>query len=157
MEIKIRPAREEEIKDLLEFEKGIIAAERPYDETLKDGDINYYDLLELIKSSDSEVVVAETGGQLVGSGYAKIKTAHPYLKHTHFAYLGFMYVNPDFRGNGINQKILEALINWAKTRNISEIRLEVYYNNITAKQAYLKAGFKPNLLEMRVNIQNSIS
>lgn len=152
MEIKIRPAKEEELGILLEFEKGIIGTERPFDITLKDGEIHYYDLLELIRSPDSVVIVAEIDGQLVGSAYAQIRKADLYLKHTHFAYLGFMYVKPAFRGKGINQSILEALINWIKAKGISEIRLDVYDENIVAKNTYLKAGFKPIMLTMRRSI-----
>jgi len=152
MEIKVRPAKEEEIAILLEFEKGIIEAERPFDMTLKDEEIHYYDLLELIRSPGSEVVVAEVDGQLVGSGYAQIRKAEPFLKHTHFAYLGFMYVKPAFRGKGINQSLLESLMSWAKEKGISEIRLDVYDENIVAKTAYLKAGFKPILVTMRKRI-----
>jgi GNAT superfamily N-acetyltransferase len=152
MEIKIRPAQEEEINILLEFEKEIVATERPFDNTLKDGEIHYYDLLELVRSPESEVVVAVVNQRIVGSGHAQIKKADVYLKHTHFAKLGFMYVKPGFRGKGINQMILEALINWAKAKGISEIRLDVYDENIVAKNAYLKAGFKPIMLEMRKNI-----
>lgn len=152
MEITVRLAQEKEIDTLLEFEKGIVTAERPYDSTLKAGEIHYYDLLELIKSPEAEVLVAEINGEVVGSGYAKILTAKPYLKHTQFAYLGFMYVKPEFRGNGINKVILNALLNWAKEKGISEIRLEVYEENIAAKKAYTKAGFTPNLLEMRMEI-----
>ena len=152
MEIKIRPAKEEEIEILLDFEKGIIETERPFDITLKDGEIHYYDLLELIRSPESEVVVAEVDGQLVGSGYAQIRKAELFVKHTHFAYLGFMYVRPAFRGKGINQSLLEALIGWSKTKGISEIRLDVYDENIVAKNAYLKAGFKPIMLTMRRSI-----
>jgi len=152
MEIKIRPAKEEEIEILLEFEKGIVDTERPFDITLKEGEIHYYDLLELIRSPESEVAVADINGQLVGSGYAQIRKADLFLKHTHFAYLGFMYVMPSFRGKGINQLLLEALISWAKEKNISEIRLDVYDENIVAKNAYLKAGFKPIMLTMRRSI-----
>lgn len=152
MEIKIRQAQENEINILLEFEKGIIEAERPFDDTLRLGEIHYYDLLELIRSSEAEVVVAEINDQIVGSGYAKILKAKPYQKHENFAYLGFMYVEPNYRGNGINKMILESLINWAKERHISEIRLEVYDENTIAKKAYVKAGFKSNLLEMRKEI-----
>ena len=137
---------------MLEFEKGIVDTERPFDITLKDGEIHYYDLLELIRSPESEVVVAEIDGELVGSGYAQIRKADLFLKHTHFAYLGFMYVTPSFRGKGINQLLLEALITWAKAKGISEIRLDVYDENIVAKNAYLKAGFKPIILTMRRSI-----
>ena len=152
MTIITRLATPSDIDTLLAFEKGIIAAERPYDTTLREGEIHYYDLLELIRSPGSEVMVAETNGQLVGSGYAQIRKADPFLKHTHFAYLGFMYVKPAFRGKGINQSLLEALLSWAKAKGISEIRLDVYDENIVAKNAYLKAGFKPIILTMRRRI-----
>jgi ribosomal protein S18 acetylase RimI-like enzyme len=152
MEIEIRPAKEDDIETLLEFEKGIIETERPFDTTLKNGEIHYYDLVELIRSPESEVVVAEIDGQLVGSGYAQVRKADPFLKHTHFAYLGFMYVKPAFRGKGINQSLLEALISWVKSKGISEIRLDVYDENIVAKNAYSKAGFRPILLTMRKGI-----
>jgi hypothetical protein len=66
----VRHAKIEEIETLLEFEQGIVAAERPFDSTLKDGEIHYYDLAKLIESSLSAVFVAELDGELIGSGYA---------------------------------------------------------------------------------------
>lgn len=152
MELKIRQAQENEIDVLLEFEQGIVAAERPYDETLKEGEFHYYDLLELIKSAEAEVLVAAIGNQIVGSGYAKIVDAKPYQKYAKYVHLGFMYVRPEYRGQGINKLILEALTSWAKEQKISEVRLQVYDQNESAKKAYSKAGFKPNLLEMRIEI-----
>jgi ribosomal protein S18 acetylase RimI-like enzyme len=35
---------------------------------------------------------------------------------------------------------------------MTEVRLEVYEENEPAKKAYVKAGFTPNLLEMRLKI-----
>ena len=152
MEIVIRQAKPEEIDILLEFEKGIIVAERPFDNTLKEGEIHYYDLLELISSPKAELLVAEVAGELVGSGYAKILEAKNYHKHREYAYLGFMYVKPAFRGKGVNKKIIDGLFLWSKNKGLSEIRLEVYDENEAAKKAYYKLGFKPNLLEMRIEI-----
>ena len=150
--VEIRKAIESEIETLLSFEKEIIAAERPFDNTLKEGEIHYYDLIELIRAEKSEVLVAVINNEIVGSGYGKILPAEPFQKYTEYAYLGFMYVKPEFRGQGINQKILNGLINWAKSRNLTEVRLEVYDKNTKAKSSYLKAGFNPNLLEMRLEI-----
>ncbi|WP_426791515.1 GNAT family N-acetyltransferase [Sphingobacterium sp. WOUb80] len=148
----IRQAQENEINLLIKFEQGIVEAERPFDNTLKDGEIHYYDLLELIRSEEAEVLVAVVEDQLIGSGYAKLLDAKPYQKYKKYAYLGFMYVEPAYRGQGINKLILERLISWAKARNISEVRLQVYDENTIAKNAYHKVGFKPNLLEMRMEI-----
>ena len=152
MRVEIRKAVETEIEILLGFEKEIIKTERPFDETLKEGDIHYYDLIGLIRTERAEVLVAVMNDEIVGSGYAKILPAEPFQKFTEYAYLGFMYVKPAFRGQGINQKILQGLLDWAKRQNLTEARLDVYHENTKAKNAYLKAGFKPILLEMRLEI-----
>ena len=152
MVVEIRRAIEAEIETLLVFEQEIIAVERPFDNTLKEGEIHYYDLIGLIRAKRAEVLVAVVNNEIVGSGYAKTLPAEPFQKYTEYAYLGFMYVKSEFRGQGINQKILNGLIDWAKNQNLTEIRLEVYDKNTRAKNSYLKAGFKPNLLEMRLEI-----
>ena len=152
MIVEIRRAIETDIETLLVFEQEIIAVERPFDNTLKEGEIHYYDLIELIRAKRAEVLVAVVNNEIVGSGYAKILPAESFQKYTEYAYLGFMYVKPEFRGQGINQKILNGLIYWAKSQNLTEVRLEVYDKNTRAKNSYLKAGFKANLLEMRLEI-----
>jgi len=119
---------------------------------LKAGEIHYYDIIELIRGKNAEVLVAVVDHEVVGSGYAKILPAKPYLQHREYAYIGFIYVKPAFRGRGFSQKILRGLMDWAKSRGLTEVRLEVYDGNEIAKASYLKAGFKPNLLEMRMEI-----
>ena len=153
--INTRSATVVDLDTLLQFEQGIVAAERPFDPTLKAGEIHYYDLKALILSPDSEVVVATSGQEIVGSGYAQIRPGKDYNAHQYFAYLGFMYVKPAFRGQGVNGLVLEALTSWSRSQGIAEIRLEVYAENAGAKRAYEKAGFTPNLLEMRINLKDA--
>jgi GNAT superfamily N-acetyltransferase len=152
--ISIRRAALNDLETLLEFEQGIAAFERPFDPTLKDGEIHYYDLAQLISAPDAEVLVAHIGSELIGSGYAKILDAKDYLKHRQYAHLGFMYVRPQHRGKGVNQMILQALKQWCLENKITEMRLEVYNDNKQAIKAYAKAGFTPNLLEMRIDLNN---
>jgi len=151
-EVIIRRANLDDLPTLLEFEQGIAAFERPLDSTLKEGEIHYYDLAELIAIPDAEVLVAQLDEELIGSGYARIFKAKDYQKHLQYAHLGFMYVKPAHRGKGVNNKILEALKHWCLENNINEMRLEVYHNNDGAIRAYEKAGFKANLLEMRIGL-----
>ncbi|MFK7949097.1 MAG: GNAT family N-acetyltransferase [Saprospiraceae bacterium] len=152
MKPTIRKATLEDLPILLQFEQGIITAERPYDETLRKGHINYYDIQALIESKQAEVIVAEIDGEVVSSAYAKRKKSLPYLDHEYHAYLGFMFVKPSFRGQGINRLIIDRLYDWAKANDLREIRLEVYDGNDAAIRAYEKAGFKKNLIMMRTRI-----
>jgi ribosomal protein S18 acetylase RimI-like enzyme len=151
-EIIIRKATINDLEILLRFEQNIIAAERPFDKTLKSGHIHYYDIEEMIKAPHIEVVVAESNGEIIGSGYARIETAKAYLAHQQYAYLGFMYVDPSHRGQGVNKKIVEALKQWSIEQNITELRLEVYNNNLAAIKAYEKVGFTRHLIEMRMGL-----
>jgi ribosomal protein S18 acetylase RimI-like enzyme len=148
----IRPASSADLAILRNFEQGVITAERPFDTTLKNSAIQYYDLEEMLIADHILLVVAEIEGQLVGSGYARIQTAKPYLQHERYAYLGFMYVDNEHRGKGINQKIMETLKAWATTHQISELRLEVYAENLSAIKAYEKVGFQKHMIEMRINL-----
>lgn len=151
-EITTRAATYDDIDTLLYFEQGVISAERPFDITLKTTDAKYYDLEKMITDPHVELVVAVYKNEIIGSGYARIETSKPYLKHEQHAYLGFMYVKPGFRGKGVIQKIIETLIQWAGSQNITEIRLDVYNENHAAIKAYEKAGFKKHMIEMRTSL-----
>jgi GNAT superfamily N-acetyltransferase len=150
--IYIRKATLDDLAILLEFEQGIIAAERPFDPTLKEGNISYYNIGKMISASDVEVVVAVQNDRIIGSGYARIENAKPYLNHKLYAYLGFMFTHPDHRGQGVNNLIIEALTNWVRSHDIFEMRLDVYSDNPSAIKAYEKVGFKKHLINMRLGL-----
>lgn len=150
--ITTRKATINDLETLRHFEQGVISAERPFDPTLKKGHINYYDLEYMFNAPHIHLIVAELNGELVGSGYARIETAKEYLQHEQHSYLGFMYVEPQYRGKGINKIIIEALKKWSLSQNIAELRLDVYYNNTSAIIAYEKVGFIKHMIEMRMGL-----
>jgi GNAT superfamily N-acetyltransferase len=153
-DIIIRAATMEDLPELLAFEQGIITAERPFDPTLKQGEINYYNMRDMILASHVHVVVAEFQNKLIASGFARIEAAKPYVDHEKYSYLGFMFVDPAYRSKGINQKIIEALKKWSLEQNITEMRLQVYDENISAIKAYTKAGFSRFMLIMRTRLND---
>ena len=151
-QITTRTATLADLDVLLEFEQGIVQTERPFDPTLKDNHINYYDIAAMIGAPHVEVVVAELESEIIGSGYARIEDSKVYLKHQKHAYLGFMYVKPEYRGKGVNKKVVDALQDWVAKRGITEFRLDVYSENSPAIKAYEKIGFKKHLIEMRMEL-----
>jgi ribosomal protein S18 acetylase RimI-like enzyme len=149
MNIQIRKATTADLDVLKALEQGIIKAERPFDESLAEDPISYYDLEALINDPKALVLVATHDKEIVSCGYGLEKTAKPYLNHANYAYLGYMFTLPEYRGQGLNGKILFALKDWATTRGLSEIRLTVYDENTAALRAYEKVGFKKHIVEMR--------
>jgi len=154
MQITTRPAKLEDLPFLRRFEQGIVEAERPFDPTLDDGELQYHNIPLIIESPDAELVVATIEGKIVGCGFGQIRDAESYLRHSKFCYVGLVFVVPEHRGKGVNRTILEALKTWARARNIFEMRLEVYDNNVRAKRAYEKEGFIPHMLTMRIDLSN---
>lgn len=162
--IRFRPASLSDLPTLLAFEQGVISAERPLTTVLKEGEIHYYDIAELINAENCHVVVAEYNApnesaennaapSLVASGYIKVIESKPYHKSDKYGYIGFIYVDPDHRGKALSQQVIGRLCDWAKAQEITDIRLEVFADNTPAVKAYEKLGFKPNLVEMCLDIK----
>ncbi|MFI4891219.1 MAG: GNAT family N-acetyltransferase [Steroidobacterales bacterium] len=148
-EIAIRRATVADLDALLRFQQGVLAAERPFDPTIADGPVQYYDIQALLASDQVLFVIAEGSAGAVGCGFTRIEPAKRYLKHATHAYLGLMYVDPACRGQSVIGKIIDALKQWARSRGVTELRLEVYAGNTAAIRAYGKAGFEPLMVEMR--------
>ncbi len=152
--IKIRTATSEDLEILFKFEQGVIEAERPMDVTIKKEKTFYYDLPKMINSNHVEIVVAEIDGIPVGSGYARIEKGRECFEYDQFAYLGFMYTEPEYRGKGVNKAIMEYLYHWSKSQGIYEVRLTVYPDNPPAIRAYEKAGMEICLHTMRIDLRD---
>jgi ribosomal protein S18 acetylase RimI-like enzyme len=136
---------------LLALEQKVIEAERPFNTTIRSAGVIYYDLERLLTNEDSHVVVAEHKGNIIATGYAQIRTSKQSLNHTEHAYLGFMYVSPEYRGRGINQQVIGSLIDWSKEHGVGDFYLDVYAQNEAAISAYRKFGFVNSIIEMKIN------
>jgi len=150
--ISIRKADLKDLQTLLDFEQGVIKAERPLDPFLNNGPLSYYDLPEMISSRSFHLIVAVVNEEVIASGYVRIETAQKYHKNPQHGYIGFMYVKKSFRGKKISTLILDSLRNWATKKNLKELRLDVYSNNTPAIKAYERFGFLKSLVNMRIDI-----
>jgi GNAT superfamily N-acetyltransferase len=63
-----------------------------------------------------------------------------------------MYTDEKHRGKGVNAKIINSLKDWCRSKDISELRLDVYNDNNPAIKAYEKVGFKKYLINMRMGL-----
>ncbi len=150
--VLVRRATQSDIETLRRFEQGVIAAERPFDPTIRTGEVTYYDIGALIASDEAYVAIAETGGEAIGCGFARKKPSPSFVEPAVHAYAGLMFVTPEHRGRGVSNLILNALKGWARARGLTEMRLEVYPANASAIRAYEKTGFAPYMLEMRLSL-----
>ncbi|GJM13169.1 MAG: hypothetical protein DHS20C12_15720 [Pseudohongiella sp.] len=149
--MKFREATLEDLPVLEELEQAVVEAERPYNATIRDGRPRYYDIADLISSDRSCLLVAEDteAAGIVATGYAQLRTSKKSLKHDFHSYLGFMYVSPGYRGQGVNQQIVDRLTRWSVGQGADYLYLDVYSANESAIKAYEKAGFTSSIVEMK--------
>lgn len=152
MMLIFREATSVDIPKLLELEQCVVEAERPFNNTIKADNPIYYDLDKLVSSKSANMLVVENETQIVGTGYVEIRPSKQSLRHEKHGYLGFMYVMPEYRGQGLNKEIMQRLIDWAYERDIKDFYLDVYAQNSAAIRAYEKVGFEPCLMEMKLNL-----
>jgi GNAT superfamily N-acetyltransferase len=75
----------------------------------------------MITAPHIQLLVAQLDGELIGSGYARIEDAKPYLIHTSNMHTWVLCTHPEHRGKGINRKIIEALKEWSVSKGITEL------------------------------------
>ncbi|QNM84802.1 GNAT family N-acetyltransferase [Polaribacter pectinis] len=150
--VSTRPAKIDDLEILLEFEQGVIEAEKPLDPFLKKSQIFYYNIKELIAADNTHLIVAMFNDEVVGSGYVRVENSKQYHKNQKNGYVGFIYVKPVFRGKRISITILESLKSWAKSKDLNELRLDVYHNNPSAIKSYERFGFNKSMINMRMEI-----
>jgi len=152
--LNIRAAKKQDSAILLQLEQQVVAAERPFNSTLKAEGAIYYDVQHLLADDASHLMVAEINGEIIATGYVQIRTSKQSLKHELHGYLGFMYVAAAHRGLGINKLIMEALIRWSKEHGVFDLYLDVYDDNDAAIKAYEKVGFTKSLVEMKIHLHD---
>ena len=149
--MKYRHATLDDVSQLRNLEQKLIEAERLYNRLIRESGVRYYDIEALISDHNSILLVAETSNNVIATGYAKIRPSKQSLSHEFDGYLGFMYVTKDFRGRGVNKEIIDRLIAWNREQGVNDIYLDVYADNAPAINAYLKAGFHPSMIEMKLS------
>lgn len=150
--MKFRTATLDDLPRLLELEQCVVEAERPFNDSIKSGTAIYYDTKDLIVGDNSHMLIAEVNGQIAATGYAQIRKSKVSLEHEYHGYLGFMFVLPEYRGQGINAKLIDKLVQWCKEQDVNTLYLDVYAGNQSAIKAYEKVGFTSSMVEMKLTL-----
>lgn len=150
----IRPATLDDVDQVRLLEKELINHERGITPTIKEGEeLRYQNIPGLIADKDkTNLLVMEMDGQVIACGFGQIRENEDAYKEQYFGYIGMMSVKHSYRGKGYGRDIIQALVAWFKTKNIQEVKLQVFAGNPGALKAYKKLGFEDFLTIMRLEI-----
>ncbi|MBQ3602487.1 MAG: GNAT family N-acetyltransferase [Clostridia bacterium] len=117
---------------------------------IKEGDQSAEFLENTIANEESDILVYENGGMVVGFILLQAKTRpdFPFMLPGKYCYIMDIIVTENHRGKGFGTALMNAAKKWAKERNCSFINLDVLVNNPGAINLYKKLGFIPKAQEM---------
>lgn len=125
--LRIRPARLEDLGDLVEIETASFAQDR----------ISRRSFRRFLESAGASCLVAETGEGRI-AGYALLL----FRSGTALARLYSFVVRAQLRGRGIATALLAAAERDAYARDCIVLRLEVREDNAPARRLYMSAGYR---------------
>ena len=99
---------------------------------------SFHDFLEKISIewTDNAYVATESNGQVVGFFCYSVNTEN------NIGFLKFVIVDKEKRGNGYGKEMLHLAVQYAFQRSgATAVQLNVFDENIAAKQCYEKVGF----------------
>ncbi len=137
----IRKANYDDVKILNQFLTLLIKDERQYDLGINENFVvtNMYE--NYIEDSNKLLIVAEEKNQVVGYLYGIIKPNDDTYQYI-VAKLDALYVDLNYRNQGIATSLIEQFKKWAISKNVNRLEVNVWSNNIQAKRLYEKANFK---------------
>jgi ribosomal protein S18 acetylase RimI-like enzyme len=98
--------------------------------------------------SDSVLLVAERGGEIVGYAYGTVEGYDYMSLRGPAGVLNDIVVDPAQRGRGIGRMLLEATLDELKARGVPRVVLSTAEQNAAAQHLFERAGFRRTMIEM---------
>jgi GNAT superfamily N-acetyltransferase len=139
----VRRATVSDVPRLAELRRGWTCEEDSPDATLVRGDFDaaFARLVsDGIETGRWVVWVAEVGGEIVSHAFVGVidKIPRPVAGFPAIGYLTNVYTRPEFRGQGLGSRVLDAVTAWARN---SDIELLVVWPSDASVAHYERHGF----------------
>ena len=117
---------------------------------IKEGDQSVEFLEKTISNDDSDIIVYENDGVVVGFILlqAKERPDFDFMIPGKYCYIMDVIVTESHRNKGFATALMNSAKEWAKEQNCNLINLDVLVNNHGAIKLYEKLGFIPKAQEM---------
>lgn len=108
------------------------------------------DALDQSHREDRTVLVAEQNGSVVGF----VSASH--IKHWSGAsdgYIGELVVSPEAEGAGVGSALIQAAVEWCRSRGLKRVRVDTGVANTRARSLYQKLGFEEEGITLSIATQ----
>lgn len=105
-------------------------------------------LTRLANQERSVFLVADNQRQLVAFITATVEQEIPIYRTKEFAFIHDLWVEPEYRQQGIAKQILEQTIKRLRQIGVEQIRLDTAAANEAARKLFTSCGFRVSTMEM---------
>lgn len=106
-----------------------------------------------IENSDKFAVVADNGGKIIGYLCGGL---HPVsFKKGLGAELDNMFVEADFRNNGVGGELVAAFISWCRKEKVDYVKVAAFYGNRQGIDFYRRNGFQYREVVLENKLSNN--
>ena len=101
-----------------------------------------------LKDRDVSVLVAETNGTVIGYAFAGVEGIDYMSLRGPAGVLHDIVVDPEHRGHGVGKLLLEATLEFLRSRGAPRVVLWTAAQNEPAQRLFAGAGFRQTMVEM---------
>ena len=101
-----------------------------------------------LEDRNAVILVAETQGETIGYAYGEIEGYDYMSLRGPAGVLNDLIVDPAYRGQGVGQLLLDAIISGLKSRDAPRVVLSTAAKNTSAQRLFERNGFRPTMIEM---------
>jgi len=155
----IRLATQQDTKRIGELWLEMIHFHQQFDDTMfraSDKGAEYYQQSVASRLSDSQtrVLVAEFDGEVVGYVLGMVVNITPEMfAPVKSGFLADIYVMADYRRQGVGRELVERLVLWFQSQDVTYFEWHVSQKNKDAVEFWKSIGGETTMLRMRATIQ----
>jgi len=154
--IEIRDAKEEDLEAVVELWDLLVdhhSNMSAYFAPARDSRAKWSKYLEKKFSEKStRLIVAEEGSEIVGFMLCLLTPNKPIFKDKSIGVISDVYVSEDRRNRGVTKEMLRVALRWFKKNKMRSVELSVAAANVEARSAWGQLGFKPYLIQKRIDL-----
>ncbi len=109
-------------------------------------------LAKKFSEKSTKLIVAQEDGAVVGFMLCMLSPNAPIFKERTLGIISDVYVRQERRRKGIAKEMLKVALRWFKKNRVKSVQLSVAAANFEARAVWGQLGFKPLMIQKRLDI-----
>jgi ribosomal protein S18 acetylase RimI-like enzyme len=110
-----------------------------------------------LEDPDKAVLVADTDGDVIGYAYAAVEGYNYMALRGPAGILHDIIVAPEHRGRGVGRLLLNAMLEFFRSRGVPRVVLSTAERNEAAQRLFASTGFRRTMIEMTRELDDPAS